>query len=103
MVESILKAASIPSQPARYPDPPACTYAVWFDSVDVDGPDGCNRIFTHDITVELYESRQDPAAEAAIEAELNAQGISWAKQPRYWLSSIQRYQAIYEFTYIEKS
>lgn len=104
MTKDILKAAGIPFQEARYPDPPAdLTYAVYFDDVSADGADLSNCIFTHDITVELYEPEQDAEAEAAVEAALNARGISWTKQARYWLDSIHRYQVIYEFSYIKKS
>jgi hypothetical protein len=102
MIEKILKDAAVPFRQARYADPPAGTYAVYFDEVTADGPDGHNRIFTHDITVELYEPRQDAEAEAAMEAAIDAQGLHWAKQSRYWLKSINRYQVIYEFSYIEK-
>lgn len=102
MVETILNAAGLPFRQARYADPPASTYAVYFDEVTADGPDGYNRIFTHDVTVELYEPRQDADAEAAIEAAIDAQGLHWAKQSRYWLKSINRYQVIYEFSYTEK-
>lgn len=102
MIEKILTAAGLPHRAARYPDPPAETYAVYFDEVTADGPDGVNCIYTHDVMVELYELRQDDAAEAAMEAALDAQGIAWAKQARYWLPTVQRYQVIYEFSYIEK-
>lgn len=102
MVNQILKKAAVPSQPGRYPDPPACTYAIWFDSVSADGSDDYIGIFTHDISVELYESVPDDTIEAAVEAELNARGIPWIKQPRYWLPNVQRYQVVYEFTYTIK-
>ena len=102
MIETILKAAVLSFRQARYADPPASTYVVYFDEVTADGPDGLNRIFTHDITVELYEPRQDATAEAAIEAAIDAQGLHWAIQSRYWLKSINRYQVIYEFSYVEK-
>lgn len=102
MVEKILNATGLPFKQARYADPPEGTYAIYFDEVTADGPDGYNRIFTHDVTVELYEPRQDADAEAAIEAALDAQGIHWAKQSRYWLKAINRYQVIYEFSYTEK-
>ena len=72
------------------------------DDVDTDGPDGINRIFTHDITLEVYEPEPDDEAEAAIEEALNSRGIKWTKQDRYWLQDVQRYQVIYEFTYITK-
>lgn len=102
MINTIMTAAGLPYRVARYADPPAGTYAVVFDDVTADGPDGYNRIFTHDVTVELYEPRQDDAAEAAIEAAFNDQGIPWTKQARYWLDSVRRYQVIYEFTYYER-
>lgn len=102
MIQDILTAAGLPFKQARYADPPNGTYIVYFDEVTADGPDGLNRILTHDITVEVYEPRQDAAAEAAIEAAIDAHGLHWAKQSRYWLKSINRYQVIYEFSYTEK-
>ena len=102
MIKTILNAAGLPSWQGRAPSPPAETYAIYFDDVTADGPDGYNLIFTHDAMVELYEPTHDDAAEAAIEAELNARGIPWTKQARYWLDSVRRYQVIYEFSYIEK-
>lgn len=102
MTKETLTAAGIVFRRARFSSPPASTYAVYFDDVTTDGPDGINRLFTHDVTVEIYEPTPDDAAEKAIEAELNARGISWTKQDRYWLQDEQRYQVIYEFTYIEK-
>ncbi len=102
MINTILTAAGLPYRAARYADPPAGTYAVFFDDVTTDGPDGYNRIFTHDVTVELYEPRPDDNAETAVEAALDAQGLPWTKQARYWLDSVRRYQVIYEFTYYEK-
>lgn len=102
MLNEILTAAGIPHKPARFPDPPKGTYAVWFDDVTADGPDGFNRIFTHNAMVELYEAVQDPDAEKAVEAELDARGLHYDKQARYWLDSIKRYQVIYELTYYEK-
>lgn len=103
MIEEILNAASIPAREARFPDPPAGTHAVYFDSITADGPDGINRIFTHDCIVELYAPIIDPAAKEALERELNARGIHYTTQGWYWLDSIRRYQEIYEFTFIEKT
>jgi hypothetical protein len=102
VIDTVLTAAGLPFRQARFADPPAATYAVYFDDVTADGPDGYNCIFMHDVTVELYEPKPDAAAEAAVEAALDAQGIHWAKQARYWLDSVRRYQVIYEFSYIEK-
>lgn len=102
MIKNILTAAGVQFKRTRFPQPPKDTYAVYFDDVETDGPDGINAILRHDVTVELYEPKPDDAAEAAIEAQLDAAGLTWTKQDRYWLQDVQRYQVIYEFTYIEK-
>lgn len=104
MLNEILKAASIPSQAARFPDPPA-VHAVYFDSVDADGPDaGSRRIFSHDCTVELYAPtiKKGDTALHKLTAELDARGLSYTTQGWYWLDTIQRYQEVIDFTYIEK-
>lgn len=102
MIDKILTAAGVKYKRTRFLKPPAETYAVYTDDVETDGPDGINAIFTHDYTVELYEPTPDDATEAAIEAALDAEGLRWDKQDRYWLQDVQRYQVIYEFTHIEK-
>ena len=102
MIREILQKAGLPFKEARYKDPPEQTYAVYFDDVTADGADGVNLIYTHDVTVELYEPAPDDDAEAALVAVLNDQGIPWTKQARYWLDSVRRYQVIYEFTFFEK-
>lgn len=103
MVREILTAAGVQHRRGRFPRPPAGTYAVWMDDITTDGPDGMSPcIFTHDYTVELYESKPDDAAETAIEAALSARGFRWSKQDRYWIASEQMYQVIYNFTHIEK-
>ena len=105
MIHEILTASAIPYRQGRFINPPAKSYAVYFDDLDVSGPDpqpGAPQIVRHDVMVELYEPKADPAAEAALEAELNARGIPWTKEDRYWLQNLQRYQVIYEFTYNEK-
>lgn len=101
-VDDILTASGVKYRQARFPKPPLETYAVYMDDVSADGPDGINRIYTHDYTVEVYEPAPDDTAEAAIEAAIDAAGLPWTKQDRYWLQDVQRYQVIYEFTYIEK-
>lgn len=107
MIEEILNASGVPNQESDFSDPPEVTYAVYFDEITADGPDpvgeNAPQVERHDATVELYEPSKDAAKESAIEAELKARGISWHKQSRYWLESIQRYQVIYEFTYFLKS
>lgn len=103
MVEEILTAAGIQGRGNRYAKPPAGTYAVWFDDIDTDGPDGMPpRIFTHNVTIELYETKKDDAAQAALEAQLSARGLRWSKQDRFWIKSEQMYQTIYDFTHTEK-
>lgn len=103
MVDKILTAAGIKERGSRFTKPPAGTYAVWSDDIETDGPDGMPpRIFKHNCTIELYEPKKDPAAVAALEAELSARGLKWTKEDRYWIISEQMYQTIYEFSYIEK-
>lgn len=103
MVNEILAAAGIKERGSRFLKPPAGTYAVWFDDIVTDGPDlqpVC--ILTHNCTIELYEPKKDPAAVAALEAELTARGLKWTKEDRYWLITEQMYQTRYEFSYTEK-
>ena len=106
MIKNILTAAGFVEnetfRKARFPQPPASTYIVYFDDVETDGPDGENLILKHDYTLEVYEPTPDDAAEAAIEAVLDEVGLRWSKQDRYWLQEEQRYQVIYELEYIEK-
>lgn len=102
MITEILDASGIQYRRSRFPSPPGETYAVYMDQQSADGPDGLNLIFTHDITVEVYEPAPDDAAEKALEDAINCRGLPWTKQDRYWLQDVQRYQVIYEFTYIEK-
>lgn len=103
MVNKILTEAGIKYRRSRYTAKPLpSTYAVYFDEREAGGADGINCLVTHHITVEVYESKPDDAAEAAIEAALDAHGLEWTCQDRYWLPDEQRYQVIYEFTYIEK-
>ena len=103
MTNTILTAAGVPFRRSRFLKPPAETYAVYMDDVETSGSDGGARcIYTHNVTVEVYEPKPDDKAEAAIEAAIRAQGLHWRKQERYWLQEEQRYQVIYEFTYYTK-
>lgn len=103
MVNDILTAAGVQHRRARFLSPPAGTYAVYTDDEETHGPDTDPwMLVNHDVTVEVYEPAPDDASEAAIEAAINAQGIPWTKQDRYWLQDVQRYQVVYEFSYIEK-
>lgn len=102
MIDELFAAVPGGCWPGRCPDPPGCTYAVYLEDVEADGPDGINCIFTHNVMVELYEITHDDTTEAAVEAELDAHGIRYTKQEQYWLKEVQRYQTVYEFSYIEK-
>lgn len=103
MLNDILTAAAIPSKAAQFADPPKGAYAVYFDSVESDGPDGeASRVFNHDCIVELYSPVIDSALKQRLEAELDARGIHYTTQGWYWLNEIRRYQEIYEFSYIQK-
>lgn len=102
MVTKILQQAGVKFRKSRYMPPLPATYAVYFDDREAGGADGINCLITHNITIEVYESKPDDATEAAIEAALDAAGVEWTSQARYWIQEEQRYQVIYEFTYIEK-
>ena len=103
MVTKILTRAGVKFRQSRYTAKPLPdTYAVYLDDREVNGADGINCLITHNITVEVYESKPDDATEAAIEEALDFFGIEWTSQARYWIAEEQRYQVIYEFTYIEK-
>ncbi len=110
MIKEILTAAGVMHRRGRFIRPPAGNYAVYFDDVSTDGADpvspaasgGLPTIYHHDVRVELYESKPEDAMEAAIEAELNARGLPWSKEDRYWLQDEQRYQVLYNFSYTTK-
>lgn len=106
MVNKILTGAGFISdetyRETRFIDPPDTTYAVYSESRNRRGADNLNLLTEHEITIELYEYRPDPEAEARIEAQFDALGIEYIKQPRYYIQDEQLYQVIYEFSYIEK-
>ena len=102
MINKILTAASIQGRRGRFIGKAPSTYAVYFDDVTTDGPDGHPLIQRHDVTVELYEAKPDDKAEAAMEAAVAAAGLHYTKQDRYWLQTEQLYQVVYEFTYYTK-
>lgn len=108
MTAEILNAAGVQCRRGRFLRMPAGTYAVYFDDKTVEAADRVSaegklpRIIRHDVTVEVYEPAPDDKTETAIEAELDARGLSWIKQDRYWVDDAQRYQVIYEYSYFEK-
>lgn len=110
MIKEILTAAGVLHRHGRFLRLPTKTCAIYFDNLEVEGADPVSfdnagelpRIYHHDVTIELYEPEPDDEAEAAIEAELEARGIPWTKEDRYWLSDSQRYQVLYEFSYTNK-
>lgn len=111
MIREILRASGVEYAQGRFIQRPAGTYAIYFDNIEVDSADpvtppteaGLPRIYNHDVMVEVYEPVPDDKTEAAIEAELDARGIPWTKQDRYWLKDLLRYQTVYEFSYTNKS
>jgi hypothetical protein len=103
MLSDITTATGIPFRETQWVGkPPAETYGIWMDDVTADGSDFENRIFTHDTTLELYEPKPDPEAEKSLEDWLNARGLKWTKQARYWITEALRYQVVYDFSYTEK-
>lgn len=110
MVNEILTAAGVEHAQGRFLRLPVGTCAVYSDDIEVTAADrvapptlaGLPRIYHHNVTIELYEPMPDDDAENAIESELNARGLEWTKQDRYWLKDSQRYQTVYEFAYIAK-
>lgn len=103
MVTNILTASGIAYRRSRFVGKQPPTYAVYMDDVTAAGSDGAEAlVLRHDITIELYESKPNDAAEAAMEAAIEAAGFAWTKQDRYWLQTEQLYQVIYEFTYYTK-
>ena len=86
----------------RFLKAPKSTYAVYMDSYERRGADSLNLIKDHDYTIELYSYKADPEAEARIESVLDALGIEYEKQSRYWIHEEQLYQVVYSFNYIEK-
>ena len=104
MITELLTETGVIFRHARFLKPPQTTYAVWLDNIDTDGADAqAAGIFTHAYIIEVYEPAPDDAAEAAIEAALDAWGIQYQKQDRYWLQDEQRYQVVYDFSVTTKA
>lgn len=109
MIKEILTAVGVLFRRSRFLKPPDGTYAVYFDDVERDGADPVSTdgerlpgVYRHDIRLELYEPLPDDDTETALEAELDARGLPWAKEDRYWLKDERVYQVLYEFSYTTK-
>lgn len=106
MVKNVLAGAGFVEgetfKETRFLKPPKTTYAVYLDSFKGRGADGLNLIKEHNYTIELYSYKADPEAESNIEASLDALGLEYDKDSRYWLQTEQLYQVVYTFNYIEK-
>lgn len=102
MVKNILDATGIPYEETRFFTPPKTTYAIYNESIERRGGDNVNLISQHDVTIELYEHTPDPKTEKILESTLDALGIEYEKQPRYFIQEEQIYQVVYDFTYHQK-
>ena len=106
MVKKILTAAGFVEgetfEETQFIIAPRETYAIFHDSFTRRGADGLNLIKEHDYTIELYSDWPDPAAEARIEAALDAYGIEYEKADRIWIQAEQYFTVVYTFSYIEK-
>lgn len=106
MVKQVLKSAGFTEgktfKETRFLKPPKTTYAVYMDSFERRGADGLNLIKDHSYTIELYSYTPDPEAEERIETTLDALGLEYNKDDRYWIQEEQLYQVIYTFDFIEK-
>lgn len=102
MVKEILEITGLPYAESRFLSSPGSTYAVYNDYVSRRGGDNINLLSQHDVTIELYERTADPKAETKLETTLDALGLEYVKQPRYWIQEEQIYQVVYDFTYYQK-
>ena len=112
MINEILKASGLEHRngdsPLRLPNH---TVVYIFEDVEQDGADPVTPpagawlpcIYHHDVRLEMYELQADPAAEAALEAQLRARGLTYKKYDRVWLRDAQRYQVNYELSYTAKT
>lgn len=109
MISDIITAAGIPHRSGSSPaELPAHTCVYVFDTVKLDGPDRVPQpsafpcVALHTVRLEMYEPKEDDAAEAALEKQLLASGLLFTKSDREWLSAVQRYAVNYDLTYTTK-
>lgn len=110
MIGDILSAVGVEHAQGRFLSMPEGTYVIYFDEIEATGADrtasptaGAPKIYTHNVTVEVYEPKPDPDTESALEAEFDARALDWTKQDRLWIHDLQRYQTVYELTYTDKT
>lgn len=103
-VNSVLQASGLTVRKTKFQSPPKTgSYAVWFDTVTLDGPDLCPGLLRrHDITIQLYEYKPDEAAEHQLETALDGSCIDWSKSDREWIQEEQLYMVVYTFAFYEK-
>lgn len=102
MVNKILDATEIPYSETLFFKPPKTTYAIFNDTINRRGGDDINLLSRHDVSIELYEYEKDPEAEKKIEDQLDAHGLEYDKQARFWIQEEQLFQVVYDFTYTQK-
>jgi hypothetical protein len=102
MVKEILDLTGLPYEESHFLSPPSTTYAIYHDAINRRGGDNINLLSQHDVTIEIYERIPDPTAEIKLETTLDALGLEFEKQPRYWIQEEQIYQVVYDFTYYQK-
>ena len=102
MLKEILDVTGLPYKESRFLKPPSASYVVYHDSIERRGGDNINLVSQHYITLELYEYEKDLEAEKALEDSLDAHGIEYEKQARYWIAEEKIYQVVYDFTYYHK-
>ena len=109
MISTILTASGLSFRESFFPRLPAETCVVYQEDVELDGPDavappegGLPCIYHHDVLLELYALKADSEAEAALETAIRAQGLTFKKYSREWVSTIQRYMTNYELSYTSK-
>lgn len=111
MIKEILTASGVQFRRSHFFKPPAGTYAVYFDDVEIIGADsvtpagvaGLPRVYRHDDSIELYAPALDPVAEAAIESAIMARGLTFHKEDALWLQDVQRFQTVYTLSYTSKT
>lgn len=103
LAEICLNEAGITNRPTVFRKVPHGTFAVYFDSVDNDqSADLINNVRSHDVTIEIYEEKQDFKARSALEAAMDERDIKWDRADTVWLEEEQYYETIYNFSYIER-